>query len=84
LHRHLHHPLDLKKSPQPPDLKDGLADDNSDDEQVPPLDAAIGAFGGVAVGSLAQDDVGLLVLDRVEEIGQVADFAANWLAMENS
>ena len=33
------HALDLEEAPQPPDLEKGLADDDANDEEVPPLDA---------------------------------------------
>lgn len=62
------HALDLEEAPQPPDLEEGLADDDADDEEVPPLDAGVCALGGVAVGALADDDVLLLVLDLGEEL----------------
>jgi len=63
----------LEGSAEPPDLEERLADDNADDKHVPPLDTAVGALGGVAVGSLAHDDVGLFVFNLVEEIGEFAD-----------
>lgn len=69
----LHNPLDLEEPPEPPDLKDRLADDDTDDEDVPPLDAAVCALCGVAVGALADDDVRLLVLDLGEELGELLD-----------
>ena len=47
--------------------------DDADDEDVPPLNAAVGALGGVAVGALADDDVRLFVLDLGEEFGEFAD-----------
>lgn len=58
----------LKKSFQPPDLKDALADQHAQLEDGPPFDARVGGLGGVAVGTLADDDVGLFVLDLVEEV----------------
>ena len=70
----LDHPLDLEEAPQPPDLEDGLANDDANDKQVPPLDARVGALGRVAVCPLADDDVGLLVLDLGQELGEVADW----------
>lgn len=63
--------LDLEEAAQPPDLEDGLAGDDAEDEEVPPLDAGVGALGGVAVGTLAHDDVALLVLDGGEELAQL-------------
>jgi hypothetical protein len=59
-------PLDLEETPQPPDLEDRLANDNTNDEQVPPLDATVGALGRVPVGALADNDVRLLVPDLGE------------------
>lgn len=53
----LNHTLDLEEATEPPDLEESLANDNTDDEHVPPLDTGVGAFGGVAVGALAHDDV---------------------------
>ncbi|KAK1249148.1 hypothetical protein MKX07_002664 [Trichoderma sp. CBMAI-0711] len=64
-----HHALDLEEAPQPPDLEKGLADDDANDEEVPPLDAGVRALGGVAVGALADDNVLLLVLDLGEKLG---------------
>ena len=64
----LHDPLDLEEPPQPPDLEDRLADDDADDEDVPPLDPAVCALGGVSVGALADDNVRLLVLDLGEDL----------------
>lgn len=55
--------LDLKESLQPPDLEHALADEDAQLEDAPPLHAGVGAFGGVSVGSFANDDIALLVLD---------------------
>ena len=65
--------LDLEEATQPPDLEEGLADDDANDEEVPPLDAGVGALGRVAVRALTDDNVLLLVLDLGEEIGEGAD-----------
>ncbi len=62
--------LDLEEATEPPDLEEGLADDDANNEKVPPLDAAVCALGSVAVGAFAEDNVLLLVLDLVEEIGK--------------
>lgn len=62
----------LKEPPQPPDLENRLANDDANDKQVPPLDAAVCALGGVAVGALADNDVALLVLNHLEQLGQLA------------
>lgn len=70
----LYYTLDLEESPQPPDLEDRLANDNADDEQVPPLDTAVGALGSVSVGALTDDNVALFILDRLEKIGKMADY----------
>lgn len=69
----LHYPLDLKEPSQPPDLENRLANDHAQNKDVPPLDAAIRALGGVAVGALAHDDIRLLVLDLGEEVGEFLD-----------
>lgn len=61
--------LDLEEAAQPPDLEKGLANDDANDEQVPPFDSGVCALGGVAVGALTEDNVLLLVLDLGEEIG---------------
>ena len=71
----LHHPLHLEEPAQPPDLEDGLADNDAEDEQVPPLDSAVGALGGVSVGALSDDNVGLLVLDLRKEIRQFSHWS---------
>jgi hypothetical protein len=65
--------LDLEEALEPPDLEDALADDDAHLEDAPPLDAGVGALGGVAVGALADDDVALLVLDLGEEFGELLD-----------
>lgn len=70
----LHNPLHLEESPQPPNLENRLADDNAQDEDVPPLDTAVGALGSVAVGTFAEDNVLLLVPDLGEEIGKFLDY----------
>jgi hypothetical protein len=70
----LYDPLDLEEATQPPDLEECLANNHSDDEHVPPLDTGVGALGGVAVGALADDNVGLLVLDLGEELGETTDY----------
>lgn len=62
-------PLDLEEAAKPPDLEKGLANDDANDEQVPPLDSGVCALSGVAVGALTEDNVLLLVLDLGEEIG---------------
>ena len=65
--------LDLEEALEPPDLEDALADDDAHLEDAPPLDAGVGALGGVAVGALADDDVALLVFDLGEEFGKLLD-----------
>lgn len=70
----LNHPLDLEESAKPPHLENGLSNDEANDEQVPPLDSAVGALGGITVSALAKDNVGLLILDLGEELGKVTDY----------
>jgi hypothetical protein len=65
--------LDLKEALEPPNLEDALANHNAHLEDAPPLDAGIGALGGVAVGAFADDNVALLVLDLSEEFGEELD-----------
>lgn len=69
----LHHPLHLEEPSQPPDLEDRLAHNDTQDEDIPPFDAAVCALGGIAVGALANDNVGLLVLDLGKKLGQLLD-----------
>ena len=69
----LNNALDLKEASQPPDLEERLANDNTDNKHVPPLDSAVCALGGVSVGALTDDDVLLLILDLGKEFGQFAD-----------
>lgn len=65
--------LDLEEALEPPNLEDALANDDSHLEDAPPLDAGVGALGGIAVRALADDDVALLVLDLGEEFGEELD-----------
>jgi hypothetical protein len=65
--------LDLEEALKPPNLEDALADDDAHLENAPPLDAGVGALGGVAVGAFADDNVALLVLDLGEEFGEELD-----------
>lgn len=65
--------FDLEETLEPPDLEDALADHDAHLEDAPPLDASVGALGGVAVGALAHDDVALLVLDLGKELGKLLD-----------
>lgn len=55
----------LKESLQPPDLKYALPNQNSQLKYAPPLDPTICAFGRIAVGAFADDDVGLFIFDLV-------------------
>jgi hypothetical protein len=76
-----YHTLDLEEAAEPPDLEDRLANDDTDNEDVPPLDTGVGAFGGVAVNTLTHDNVLLLVLNLGQELGETLDCTAqNWLA----
>lgn len=81
----LYDTLDFEEAAQPPDLEERLAEDDTDNKQIPPLDAGVGALGGVAVGSLSDNNVLLLVFDLGEEIGQFLDckvrFVSIWMAM---
>ena len=43
-----------------------MAEQDAHLEDAPPFDTGVGAFGGVAVGAFADDDVTLLVLDLGE------------------
>lgn len=70
LRKRLDNALDLKEATQPPDLEEGLADDDANDENVPPLDAGVCRLGRVAVGALADDNVLLLILDLRQELGK--------------
>jgi hypothetical protein len=71
----LDHTLDLEEASQPPDLKEGLANDDTNNKHVPPLDSAVCALGGVSVSALTDNDILLLVLDLGKEIGQFADYS---------
>lgn len=66
--------LDLEEATEPPDLEERFADNNADDEQVPPLDSGVCAFGGVAVGTFADYNVLLLVLDLGKKFRELADW----------
>ena len=65
--------LDLEEALEPPDLEDALADHDAHLEDAPPLDAGVGALGGVAVSALADDDVALFILDLSKEFGEELD-----------
>lgn len=65
-------PTYLKEPAQPPNLEYTLAQNDPDDKQIPPLDAAVGALGGVTVGSLAHNNVALLVLDHLHHVREFA------------
>lgn len=66
----------LEEALQPPDLKDAFADQDTHLEHTPPLDSGVCAFCGVSVGSFAEDNVGLFVLDLGKEFGELADYGA--------
>lgn len=61
----------LEEPPQPPDLEDALANNDANDEQVPPFHPAVGALRRVAVSTLAHDDVALLVLNPLQQLRQL-------------
>lgn len=69
----LNNALDLEEATKPPDLEKRLANDNTDNKQVPPLDTSVCAFGCVAVSAFAHNDILLLILDLSEEFRQLAD-----------
>lgn len=69
LNSFLNHTLNLEEASQPPDLEEGLANNDTNNEHVPPLDSAVCALGGVSVGALTHNDVLLFVLDLGKEIG---------------
>jgi hypothetical protein len=58
----------LKEAFQPPNLEDALPNQNYHLEDAPPLNPAIGTLCRVAVRSLADDDVRLLVFDLGKEL----------------
>jgi hypothetical protein len=60
-------------------LEDSLAQEYTNLEETPPLDTSIGALSCVTVGSLANDNVALLILDLGHEFGHLADCA--WVSM---
>lgn len=64
----------LEKALQPPDLEDAFGEEHAELEDAPPFDAAVGAFGGVAVDAFPHDDVGLFVFDLGEEVGEEFDW----------
>lgn len=74
--------LDLEEAAEPPDLEEGLANDNANDENVPPLDSGVCALSGVAVGALTHDNVLLLVLDLVKELREALDYRRGLLARD--
>jgi hypothetical protein len=71
--------LDLEEALEPPNLEDALGDHDAHLEDAPPLDAGVGALGGVAVGAFADDDIALFVLDLGEKFGEELD--CWWRAM---
>ena len=75
----LYNPFDLEEAAEPPDLEDRLPDDNAEDEDVPPFDSGVCAFGRVAVGSLTHDNVGLFIFDLSEELLKLLDYLGSLL-----
>jgi hypothetical protein len=57
------------------DLPADGEEENDGLEDGPPLDAVVRRLGRVAVPAFADDDVLLLILDRLEAVGKVADFS---------
>lgn len=53
----------LEEPLQPPHLKSAVRAEDEDLEDAPPLDAGVGALGGVPVCPLTDDNVALLILD---------------------
>lgn len=60
--------LDFEEATKPPDLEQRLASDDANDEDVPPLDAAVCGLGRVTVGALAHNNILLLILDLGQEL----------------
>jgi hypothetical protein len=75
--------LDLEEALEPPNLEDAFANDDAHLENAPPLDAGVGALGGVAVGAFADDNVALLVLNLGEEFGEELDCEGNGVSCVN-
>lgn len=69
----LHEALDFEEALNPPDLEDTLADEETQLENAPPLYARVCGFCRVAVGALADNDIGLLVFYLGDELGKGAD-----------
>lgn len=69
---HLNDTLDLKEPSQPPDLKDALANDDTNDKKIPPLDSTVGALSRVTVGALADNNIALLILYHLQHLEQLA------------
>lgn len=65
---YLDNTLDLEEASQPPNLEERLANHDTNNKEIPPLDAAVCALGGVAVGAFTDDNVLLLVLDLGKEL----------------
>lgn len=63
----------LEEALQPPDLEDAVGDKDAHLEHAPPFDTLVGAFGGVPVDTLAEDDVTLLIFDLSNEFGKRTD-----------
>jgi hypothetical protein len=55
-------------------LEDTICNQDTHLESAPPFDAAVGALSSVSVDALAQDDVGLFVLDLSKKFGQRPNF----------
>lgn len=60
--------LYLKESLKPPNLEETLSDEEDELEQTPPFNTRVCAFGGVAVHSFSEDDVGLFVADLFKRL----------------
>lgn len=61
----------LKESFQPPDLEDTFSNQDAQLEYTPPFHSCVRAFSRVSMDSLSDNDIGLLVFDLVEELGEL-------------
>lgn len=76
---HLNYTLDLEEALQPPNLEDTLTDENKHLEDGPPLNTLVCRLGSIAVNTLTENDIRLLILDLCQKLRKSTDFHLQWV-----